>query len=99
MEISVDQYQDQIAEAQKNYERFIVCLDRTPDECDAAVRSLLQKAIDAYKSREPGLRHGIAVGPQMTVIISQTDCDTPLCGIYFNLFSPYRKKAAPAPPA
>jgi len=27
----------------------------------------------------------------VTVILSETDGDKPLCGIYFNLHSPYQK--------
>jgi hypothetical protein len=34
------------------------------------------------------LRHGIALDKQVTIILSQTDNDRPLCGIYFNLHSP-----------
>jgi hypothetical protein len=29
------------------------------------------------------------------VILSQGDGDRPLCGIYFNLHSPYRKETLP----
>ena len=36
----------------------------------------------------------IALDKQVTVILSQTDHDRPLCGIYFNLHSPYQKKTA-----
>jgi len=39
------------------------------------------------------LRHGIALDKQVTIILSQTENDRPLCGIYFNLHSPYKKKA------
>jgi hypothetical protein len=31
------------------------------------------------------------------VILSQNETPTPLCGIYFNLHSPYQKAAAPRP--
>ena len=44
--------------------------------------------------RGPHLRHGIALDRQLTIILSQTDTDRPLCGIYFNLHSPYQKKHA-----
>ena len=49
-------------------------------------------------SRGPHLRHGIALDGQLTIILSQTEHERPLCGIYFNLHSPYRKKP-PAPKA
>ena len=49
----------------------------------------------AYETRGEGLRHGIALDNQVTVILSQGDGALPLCGIYFNLHSPYQKNALP----
>jgi hypothetical protein len=40
------------------------------------------------------MRHGIALDREVTVILSQSDDERPLCGIYFNLHSPYRTKDA-----
>ena len=54
-----------------------------------------EKAIKAYENRGAGLRHGIALDRQITVILSQSDNDRPLCGIYFNLHSPYSRKLTP----
>lgn len=87
-------FKHEIADALKAYERFIVCLDKTPEECEASLRSLMEKAIKAYENRGPHLRHGIALDRQVTIILSQTDNDRPLCGIYFNLHSPYQKKTS-----
>ncbi|HOX58661.1 MAG TPA: hypothetical protein P5205_20600 [Candidatus Paceibacterota bacterium] len=94
----------EIAEAMKAYEKYIVCLNKTPEEFAAALNSLLNKAIKAYQNRGPELRHGIALDKQITVILSQNDTPRPLCGIYFNLHSPYQKqpqskasKAVPEP--
>ena len=56
--------------------------------------TMMEKAIKAYVNRGPNLRHGIALDNQVTIILSQTDHDRPLCGIYFNLHSPYQKKPA-----
>jgi hypothetical protein len=94
MELTVDMFQHEVAEAMKTFEKYIVCLDKTPDECQQSLNSLMDKAIKAYESRGPNLRHGIALDRQVTIIMSQTDGDRPLCGIYFNLHSPYRKKVA-----
>jgi hypothetical protein len=55
----------------------------------------VEKAIKAFESRGPGLRHGIALDRQVTVILSQTDGERPLCGIYFNLSSPYHRQRPP----
>jgi len=85
-------FKHEIADALKAYDRFIVCLDKTPEECEASLRSLMEKAIKAYENRGPHLRHGIALDRQVTIILSQTDSERPLCGIYFNLHSPYQKK-------
>jgi hypothetical protein len=53
------------------------------------------KAIKAYETRGTGLRHGIALDRQVTVILSQSEGPLPLCGIYFNLHSPYQKNTLP----
>lgn len=84
----------EIAEAMKAYESYVVCIDKTPDEFQTALLSLLNKAIKAYESRGPQLRHGIALDRFVTVILSQNDTPRPLCGIYFNLHSPYQKPSA-----
>ena len=94
MELTVETFQTEIAEALRSYDRHIVCIDKTPEECKAALLSLMDKAIRAYTSRGPHLRHGIALDKQVTIILSQTENERPLCGIYFNLHSPYKKKAA-----
>src|SRR5580658_1706170 len=94
MELNVDTFQAEILEALRTYERHIVCIDKTPEDCKAALVSLMDKAIKAYVSRGPHLRHGIALDKQVTIILSQTEHDRPLCGIYFNLHSPYKKKSA-----
>jgi len=94
MELSVETFQAEIAEALRAFDKHVVCIDKTPEECRAALVSLMDKAIRIYLSRGPTLRHGIALDKQVTIILSQTDHDRPLCGIYFNLHSPYKKKAA-----
>jgi hypothetical protein len=85
-------FRQEIADALKAYEKFIVCLDKVPNDCEASLTSLMEKAIKAYENRGPNLRHGIALDRQVTIILSQTESDRPLCGIYFNLHSPYHKK-------
>ena len=77
------------------YDRYVICIDKTPEEFEAALVSLLHKAIKAYESRGPHLRHGIALDKHITVILSQNDKPRPLCGIYFNLHSPYQKQSLP----
>ena len=90
--VTVDSFKPEIAEALKAFEKFIVCLDKTPEECESSLVSLMEKAIKAYQNRGPNLRHGIALDKQVTIILSQTETERPLCGIYFNLSSPYHKK-------
>ena len=92
MELTVDSFRAELAVALKSYDRHVVCLEKLPDDCEAALRSLLQKAINAYLARGADMRHGIALDRHVTVILSQTDGPSPLCGIYFNLHSPYSKK-------
>lgn len=88
-------FSQEIAQATKAYENYIICINKTPDEFEGALLSLLNKAIKAYEGRGPDLRHGIALDHYVTVILSQSDGPRPLCGIYFNLHSPYRKQSLP----
>ncbi len=93
--MNVDHFKREIAEAVVNYDRYVVCLQKTPDEFEAALTLLIQKAIKAFVSRAAGMRHGIALDKDVTVIMSQGEGERPLCGIYFNLHSPYKKEFFP----
>ncbi len=93
--MTIEVFSQEIAEARKTYEKYIVCIHKTPEEFEASLNSLLSKAIKAYESRGPDLRHGIALDKQITIILSQTDGPRPLCGIYFNLHSPYQRQSLP----
>ncbi|MBX3746836.1 MAG: hypothetical protein KF833_16120 [Verrucomicrobiae bacterium] len=90
--MTAETFKGEIAEAMRAFDRYVVCLEKPPDDMEAALRSLVDKAIKAFQSRGPGLRHGIALDRQVTVILSQTDTERPLCGIYFNLSSPYHRQ-------
>ena len=92
--MTVDTFKQELAEAVKAYDKYIVCPDKTPDRFEESLGSLMNKAIKAYETRGPNLRHGIALDKQVTIILSQTDAERPLCGIYFNLHSPYQKQVA-----
>ena len=93
--MTITTFKREIAEAVKNYDRYVICLQKTPDEFQAALESLMQKAIKAFEGRPPEMRHGIALDKEVTVILSQSDTERPLCAIYFNLHSPYKKDALP----
>lgn len=102
--MKVENYSAEIAEALKNYDRYVVCIDKTPDQLLESLQSLIAKAIKVYESRMPGLKHGISLDHQVTIILSEppessaggaANNGRPLCGIYFNLHSPYKRKAAP----
>ena len=94
MDLTVESFRAEISEALKNFEKYVVCLDKTPEDCQDALERLVEKAVKAYQSRGANLRHGIALDNQVTIILSQTENSKPLCGIYFSLSSPYRKKSA-----
>ncbi len=93
MELTVEMYKAEMAAALKSFDLHIVSLDKSPEECRTSLESLVAKAIKAYEARTTGLRHGIALDKQITVILSQSETDAPLCGIYFNLHSPYQKRS------
>ena len=97
MDLTLDMFEQEIAEAVKTFDKHVVCLDKTPEDCQAALARLVEKAIKAYETRTPGLRHGIALDKQVTIILSQSDGDVPLCAVYFNLSSPYHKQPVPKP--
>jgi hypothetical protein len=88
-------FKPEIAEAMRAYEKYVICINKTPEEFEVALISLLNKAIKAYQGRGPDLRHGIALDKQITIILSQSDGARPLCGIYFNLHSPYQRQSLP----
>jgi hypothetical protein len=94
-DVTNDTFRKEIVAAVKVFDKHVVCLEKTPEEFEAALNSLVQKAIAAYENRGLNLRHGIALDKQVTVILSQSDGPRPLCGIYFNLHSPYQKNTLP----
>jgi hypothetical protein len=87
--VTPDTFKAEITEALRAYERYVVCIDKTPDECRESIISLLHRAIEVYRDRKPDQRHGIALDRHITVILSQAETERPLCGIYFNLHSPH----------
>lgn len=91
--MTVETFKHEIGDALKAFDKYIVCIDKTPEECAASLESLMDKAIKAYENRGPNLRHGIALDKHVTIILSQTENERPLCGVYFNLHSPYQKKS------
>jgi len=94
--VTIETFKKEIAAAVKAYDKFVICLEKSPEEFEVAMISLMQKAINAYEKRGPGMRHGLALDKQVTIILSQSDGARPLCGIYFNLHSPYQKNALPS---
>jgi Trk K+ transport system NAD-binding subunit len=90
--VTANTFAREIAEALKAFDKYIICVDKTPEDCQASLVSLVDKAIKAYHTRAPGLRHGIALDKQVTIILSQSDGEIPLCAIYFNLSSPYHRR-------
>jgi hypothetical protein len=93
--VTVETFKRQIAEAIKAYDKYVVCIEKTTEDFEASLNSLMQKAIKAYENRSAGMRHGIALDKQVTIILSESGEERPLCGIYFNLHSPYQKKVPP----
>jgi hypothetical protein len=93
--VTVESFKQEMAKALKAYDKYVICIVKTPEQFQASLVSLMLKAIHAYENRGPGYRHGIAVDPFLTVILSENELLRPLCGIYFNLQSPYQKDALP----
>ena len=90
-------FKREIAEAVRVYDRHIVSLEKPTDEFHQILLSLVVKAIKAYEGRGPELRHGIALDKHVTIILSQSETDRPLCAVYFNLVTPYYRKPGRRP--
>ena len=93
--MTIQTFKKETTAAMRAYEKYVVCIGKAPEEFEAALTSLLTKAINAYEQRPTGMRHGIALDTHVTIILSQSDTERPMCGIYFNLHSPYQKDALP----
>jgi hypothetical protein len=93
MTLQAEDFQPEIVAAVRHYEKYIVCIEKTPEDFLQSLQSLMAKAITAFETRAHGLRHGIALDRHVTIMLSENDGRRPLCGIYFNLHSPYRKAA------
>ena len=89
MELTIETFRQEIDAAMQSYDRHVVCIFKTPDDCLEAIERLMLKAIKAYENRVEGMRHGIALDKEITIMLSQAESDPPLCGIYFNLHTPY----------
>ena len=61
--LTVDLFAPELRTALRSYERHIVCLEQVPEEAESALRSLVEKAIQAFQNRASGLKHGIAQPP------------------------------------
>ncbi len=81
-----------MAHAVKAYDKYVVCVDKTPEAFLRSLQSLMKKAIEVFEKRGPGLKHGIALDSHVTIMLSETGGERPLCGIYFNLHTPHKKK-------
>ena len=56
MDLTVEMFRPEMVEALKLYEKHVVCIDKTPDECQESMVRLMEKAIKAYETRGPHLR-------------------------------------------
>jgi len=95
--VTVETFKAEMSEALRAYDKYVVCLEKPFEDCGATLRSLMEKAISAYETRGPQLRHGIALDKHLTIILSQSESDRPLCAIYFNLATPYYRKSGRRP--
>ena len=62
--VTADTFKHELAEALKAYSNYIVCIDKVPEDCETALRSLVEKAIKAYENRGPHLRRLFEEAPR-----------------------------------
>ena len=53
--VTVETFRQEIEDAMRMYDKYVICIDKTPDEFEAALVSLKNKAIKAYEGRGPQL--------------------------------------------
>ena len=58
MELTNETFRREIDAAMLSYDRHVVCIFKTPDDCLEAIERLMLKAIKAYENRADGMRHG-----------------------------------------
>ena len=51
--VTVETFKTEIADALKAYERYVICIDKIPEDFESSLISLMNKAIKAYESRGP----------------------------------------------
>ena len=72
MELTTETFRPEIDNAMLSYDRHVVCVFKTPDECLEAIERLMIKAIKAFENRAEGMRHGIALDKEITIMLSQS---------------------------
>jgi hypothetical protein len=77
MSLQVEDFRQEMAAALKSYDKYIVCVEKTPEEFLKSLQSLMGKAIQVFENRAAGLRHGIALDRHVTIILSETDRPRP----------------------
>jgi hypothetical protein len=50
--VTVETFKEEMAQAMKAYERYVICIDKTPEEFEASLISLVIKAINAFRARQ-----------------------------------------------
>lgn len=88
MKISPEDFTQEMAEALLNYDKYLICLNKTLDEYAATLQSLTQKVIKAYEDRGDK-KSGIALDKFVTVTLTENGDEKPIINIYFNLYSFY----------
>jgi len=92
MEILPECFAKQACEAFTNYNKYVICLNKTNEQFTKSLISLLTKAIKAYNERGDK-KNGIALDKFMTVTLTENEKEElPTINIYFNLYSDYAKK-------
>lgn len=49
MPLQVEDFQEEIDRATRNYEKFVICIDKIPEDFLRSLQSLLKKAIPPMK--------------------------------------------------
>ena len=45
MDLTVDMFKPEMAEALRSFDKYVVCIAKTPEDCEGALQRLVEKAI------------------------------------------------------
>ena len=93
LRVTIETFKKEIATAVKAFDKYIVSLEKSPEELRLP-RSVMAEGARRLRELCPGMRHGLALDKQVTIILSQRH-RAPAEWHLFQFNCPYQKNALP----